>query len=227
MHADYYQNTLYPLQDKVLKIVGNLSAEFYLTGGTALSRAYLFHRYSDDLDFFVNDVHDFKSRINSLIRGFSEAGLKFDVSVADEGFARILITEGVCILKLDFVNDIPFRSGNPVETPLFIRTDNLTNILSNKVTALGRYSPKDVVDIVFISEILRFKWEDIISDASEKDLWVNPVNVAEVLEQFPLEKLQEISWINEAPSDEWFNSKINLIIPDILDGGENSLYIRH
>jgi hypothetical protein len=28
---------------------------FYLTGGTALAAFYLFHRYSDDLDFFTND----------------------------------------------------------------------------------------------------------------------------------------------------------------------------
>lgn len=147
-------------------------------------------------------------------------------SVADEGFARILITEGDCLLKLDFVNDIPFRSGIPVVTPLFIRTDNLKNILSNKVTALGRYSPKDVVDIVYISVILRYKWENIMADASEKDLWVNPVNVAEVLEAFPVGKPQEIAWINEAPSDEWFNSKIDQIIPDILFGSENSLYTK-
>ncbi|MDR2095073.1 MAG: nucleotidyl transferase AbiEii/AbiGii toxin family protein [Treponema sp.] len=28
---------------------------FFLTGGTALSRAYYPHRYSDDLDFFYAD----------------------------------------------------------------------------------------------------------------------------------------------------------------------------
>ena len=53
---------------------------------------------------------------------------------------------------------------------------------------------------------------------------VNPVNVVEVLEQFPVEKLQEINWMIEAPSHEWFNSRINQIIPDILDGSENSLH---
>ena len=51
MHDDYYQNTLYQLQDKVLEMVGKLPVEFYLTGSTALSRTYLHHRYSDDLDF--------------------------------------------------------------------------------------------------------------------------------------------------------------------------------
>jgi hypothetical protein len=92
------------------------------------------------------------------------------------------------------------------------------------VTALGRYSTKDVVDIVYICENLHFNWENIINDASEKDLWVNPINVMEVLEQFPVEKLQEISWVTEAPTNEWVTSRINQIILDILDGNDNSLY---
>lgn len=224
MHDDYYQNTLYPLQDKVLEIVGKLPVGFYLTGGTALSRAYLHHRYSDDLDFFVNDAPDFKSQVNIIIKALADTGHKINISVADDGFARIFVFDGDSSLKLDFVNDVPFRKGAPIVTPLFVRTDNLNNILSNKVTALGRYSTKDVVDIVYICETLKFNWENIVNDASEKDLWVNPVNVVEVLEQFPVEKLQEIGWMIEIPSFEWFNSRINQIIPDILDGNENSLY---
>jgi predicted nucleotidyltransferase component of viral defense system len=42
--------------------MGKIPVGFYLTGGTALSRAYLNHRYSDDLDFFVNAVNDFETR---------------------------------------------------------------------------------------------------------------------------------------------------------------------
>lgn len=224
MHDDYYQNTLYPLQDKILEIVGNLSVGFYLTGGTALSRAYLHHRYSDDLDFFVNDVPDFKSQVNTIIKALTDAGYSIDISVADDGFARIFVFDANHSLKLDFVNDVPFRYGTPMVTPLFVRTDNLINILSNKVTALGRHSTKDIVDIIFICESLKFNWEIIVNDASEKDLWVNPVNVIEVIEQFPVEKLQEINWMIEAPSHQWFHSRINQIITDILDGNENSLF---
>jgi len=223
MHADYYQNTLYPLQDKVLKIIGVLPVDFYLTGGTSLSRAFLNHRYSDDLDFFVNSTTDFKAQVNTVLKALTMAGLKFETSVADDGFARIFVFEGDHSLKLDFVNDVPFRSGTSDITTLFERTDNFLNILSNKVTALGRYSPKDVVDIVFICENFHFNWENILNDASEKDLWVNPINVVEILEQFPIQKLEEIAWVNKAPSNEWFNSRINQIIPDILDGCENSL----
>jgi predicted nucleotidyltransferase component of viral defense system len=56
MAADkaYYLNQLYPLQDRVLRVITACDTDFYLTGGTALSRVYLHHRFSDDLDLFVN-----------------------------------------------------------------------------------------------------------------------------------------------------------------------------
>ena len=46
---------LYELQDRVLHTVFAVEQEFYLTGGTCLSRFYQAKRYSDDLDFFCND----------------------------------------------------------------------------------------------------------------------------------------------------------------------------
>ncbi|MDD4374261.1 MAG: nucleotidyl transferase AbiEii/AbiGii toxin family protein [Bacteroidales bacterium] len=224
MHDAYYQNTLYPLQDKILETVGKLPVGFYLTGGTALSRAYLYHRYSDDLDFFVNNAPDFKNQVNLIFKALNEAGHAIEVSVADDGFARVFIVEGETVLKLDFVNDVPFRSGNIISTSLFHKTDNLHNILSNKITSLGRLEAKDLVDIVFICNNLSFNWETIMKDASEKDLWVNPVHVIEVIEQFPFERLQEINWIKETPSLDWFDEQIKQMIPDILDGSANSLF---
>ena len=46
---------IYKFQDSVLGDVNSLHSGFYLTGGTAVSRGYLNHRFSDDLDFFMND----------------------------------------------------------------------------------------------------------------------------------------------------------------------------
>jgi hypothetical protein len=40
-------------------LISKCGTRFFLTGGTALSRAYYHHRYSDDLDF-VNDVADIR-----------------------------------------------------------------------------------------------------------------------------------------------------------------------
>lgn len=223
MQKDYYQNTLYPLQDKVLNLISGLPVDFYLTGGTALSRVYLLHRYSDDLDFFVNDAKDFKIQMNHVIGSLKNSGFDFSISTIDESFARLFITEDEAVLKLDFVNDVTYRSGATISTGLFHKTDNIDNILSNKITALGRYAAKDVIDIIYICEMHPFNWEMIMSDAVKKDLWVNEVEVAQILEQFPVSKKDEINWIGSPPSEKWISEKKAIIIGDIITANKNSL----
>ena len=48
MEREEHFTRLYPLQDAVLAAFAATDTEFYLTGGTAASRAYLGHRFSDD-----------------------------------------------------------------------------------------------------------------------------------------------------------------------------------
>jgi hypothetical protein len=63
---DYQQ--LYKLQDRAIAALQDVLQGFYLTGGTALDRFYLHHRYSEDLDFFINAADDYKSRGNRVFR---------------------------------------------------------------------------------------------------------------------------------------------------------------
>ena len=224
MPGDYYKNILYPIQDKVLKLLESLTVDFYLTGGTALSRAYLNHRYSDDLDFFLNGSESFKDQAETVVKNMPQLNLKFEILQADEGFLRIIITDKSCSLKLDFVNDVPFRKGKPVSTLLYRLTDTPENMLSNKITALSRFAAKDVVDLVYLSGQFSFNWTEIISDASQKDMWVNPVEASKVLDDFPLKKLDEINWTNDPPDRQWFKSRLDIIISDILQGSQNSIY---
>ena len=72
MQEPYYIDKLYPFQDEILKIIEDLNSDFYLTGGTALGRCYLNHRYSDDLDFFVNNNDNFKSGCNAAINALKD-----------------------------------------------------------------------------------------------------------------------------------------------------------
>jgi|GEM_PF-2304594 len=69
----WYQNKLYPLQDTVCASIAEAkgSLELYLTGGTCLSRCYLDHRYSDDLDFFYHDAFSCQKapRIPTIMAG--------------------------------------------------------------------------------------------------------------------------------------------------------------
>ncbi len=67
----YFLEKLYPLQDQALRVLAALDTGFYLTGGTAVARAYLNHRYSDDLDLFVNYDKRFLLWSNVVIQAFS------------------------------------------------------------------------------------------------------------------------------------------------------------
>ncbi|MDR0551108.1 MAG: nucleotidyl transferase AbiEii/AbiGii toxin family protein [Spirochaetaceae bacterium] len=47
---------------------------FFLTGGTALSRAYYNHRYSDDLDFFLDNSDIYNEQLNTALAMLKEDG---------------------------------------------------------------------------------------------------------------------------------------------------------
>lgn len=123
MQKNYYQNIQYPLQDKILRILEILPVDFYLTGGTALSR----------------------------------------------------------------------------------------------------HSAKDVVDIVYIALNYSFNWVEIIKEASKKDIWINAVEASKILDSFPLNKLEEITWINHPQDLKIFEKQLQLLIGDLLTGQQNSL----
>src|SRR5690606_24109591 len=121
------------------------------------------------------------------------------------------------------VNDIPFRTGIPVTTGLYRFTDTMENILSNKISALPRFAVKDLVDIVFICHELSFDWSRIIDDAFKKDMWVNPVEIAKVIDDSPLSDINEFNSINTRPEPEWFKRQLDIILRDLLQGSANSL----
>ncbi|KKL81481.1 hypothetical protein LCGC14_1994380 [marine sediment metagenome] len=64
----YYEENLYPLQDGVLNIVKKSRTPFFLTGGAALSRYYVGHRYFDDLDLFVVDDSNYSDHVNVVLK---------------------------------------------------------------------------------------------------------------------------------------------------------------
>jgi hypothetical protein len=200
-----------------------LPVDFYLTGGTALSRVYLNHRYSDDLDFFVNQNTNFKKQVELIILSIKKRKIKTEIAEAGDSFSRLFVHENETILKIDFVNDIPYRTGIPVHTELFSKTDTITNILSNKITALSRYSEKDIVDLVYIALNYDFNWLNIFSEASEKDLWINPVEASKILDSFPLNKLDDIKWVIRSPEPEIFEKNLRILVGDLLTGRQNSL----
>ena len=221
MQETYYIDKLYPFQDEILKIIEDLALDFYLTGGTALGRCYLNHRYSDDLDFFINDNDNFKTECNAAINALRDRWA-CDIAATSGTFARLFLKTGDITLKIDFVNDVPNHYGEIKSFPLFHRIDSWRNILSNKLCALSRLEVKDIVDIVFIAKNYSFDWEIIVGEARAKDLWVDPIEICKIIDQFPIERLATIKWTS-APNIEEFDKQLKSIHLDIFNGRENSL----
>jgi len=222
MQEKFYQNKMYPFQDKVLKAIERLHVDFYLTGGTALSRCYLKHRYSDDLDFFVNDHNDFKNQCNRVITFLKKSNWECDVTSTSDSFVRVFLEDGPLSMKIDFVNDVPFHYGKLEDFSIYSKIDNWRNILSNKISALGRMEAKDIADVLFIALKYSFEWEEIILEAKEKDLWVDPLQICKIIKEFPLEFLTNIKWITDIDMDK-MKGLLKILHDDICYGKSNSL----
>lgn len=202
---------------------------FYLTGGTALSRGYFNHRFSDDLDYFTNKESDFTVkvlRIINLVKKRKDFNLSNDFPIQlEEDFARIFLEKITGSypfrLKIDFVKDIPLYFGETVVTDLGI-IDNLENILVNKITALPRYEPKDVADIWIISKNREFNWREELEKAKMKDRGVNEIQTAGIIGGFPEGFFSKILWSKEIDKM-CFLRDLNLISREILEGSKNSL----
>jgi predicted nucleotidyltransferase component of viral defense system len=214
---------LYQQQDKFLSWWRTLQLPFYLTGGTALGRFYLNHRFSEDLDFFVNSDPNFNQYI-SLIK--TEIVKAFDVNLNDslftDDFARVFTQSEQSSLKIEFVNDLAYRAGNPSEF-YFGLVDDPINILANKITAIiGRDEPKDIFDIIYISSNYSFKWNEVFYHAKQKAV-INEIDVEERLVTFPMESLLSVDWL-AAPFDATLlKAKLKRIADDFLLGSQNTL----
>ncbi|MBF0107409.1 MAG: nucleotidyl transferase AbiEii/AbiGii toxin family protein [Deltaproteobacteria bacterium] len=203
---------LTPLQEKFMKQIFLdewFRSHFYLTGGTALSAFYLFHRYSDDLDFFTHGIE-----LLAIPQLMDFVAKKTNTTVeriqTSPNFQRYLVNKE---LKVDVVSDIEWRLGAPQLTGTFM-VDSLKNIAVNKVGCLlGRLDAKDYVDLYLlltekcfdIFELLRlgqnkdgglepFVWASVIADVEKLPMMprmIRPIKLSE-LKLFYLKLRDEI-----------------------------------
>jgi hypothetical protein len=163
---------LTPLQRQVLDAVFAEEAfarVFYLTGGTALAAFYLFHRYSDDLDFFTNEPQ--LEVVWPLVQAL-QPRLGWMVESRTPHHIRLRFAEG---LRVDVVQDVPVRFGLPQRHGAWV-VDGLENITVNKITAIqGRLEVKDYVDLYVL---LKDRPADAIFEgltkAKQKDTSIDP-----------------------------------------------------
>jgi len=227
----YYEEKLYPLQNGVLSIVKKSRTPFFLTGGTALSRHYFQHRYSDDLDLFVANDQDYSKHANKILKmimqfeNFLSARLDSSAVLKGEHYTQIILVDHEnreIELKIDLINDVATHYGTLEIDPILGKVDSHRNILSNKLTALFRIEPKDVVDIWIIAKHQKFSWRSILDEAKTKEVGVEPERIYDLLMSFPVKQLEYIKWITK-PKKAKFASDIKTIADDILFGKDNSL----
>lgn len=227
LYSDYYETVLYPVQNRILNILKKCDAPFYLTGGTALSRGYLNHRYSDDLDLFFTEKSSFQEWVERIIDFMEKEQFSVHVETVAPMFSRIFVDKGKNGLnknglKIDFVFDVVPHFGEFQETPVFYRTDSIRNILSNKVTALYRYSIKDIVDLCEISRNFSFSWKNVIEDAEKKEAGIDLGEIVEIFSSFPASVLEQINWIKKPDINE-FQKMIERISYDMVNLESNSI----
>lgn len=138
-------------QKEVLRMIAaehDLAETFTLSGGTALAAFHLFHRRSDDLDFFSTDPVDalrarrFAENVREHLGGSSvETNRLYDRHL----FLINRKTDGP--LKIEFTH-YPY---SPLKQPAVhdgVRVESLRDIATDKLAAmLDRFEPKDYYDI--------------------------------------------------------------------------------
>jgi len=163
-------------QKKFLQLASEenyIAREFYLSGGTALSAFYLFHRYSEDLDFFIE-----KDEVNlELIKRFigkTEKRLKL-AEVDYRGIFGIhnffLHLSMDKVLKVDF-SYYPFPRIEKGLKYQGLIIDSLYDIAVNKVHTISMQPrARDFIDLFFIIKEKKYGLDDLILKAKLKFDW--------------------------------------------------------
>jgi hypothetical protein len=213
---DYFTK-LYPLQDAVLAAFSGAATEFYLTGGTAASRGYLQHRFSDDLDLFVNDDSRFGLWADRLVAAVAHrSGWDVSVGLREARFVRFVVSGTGVTLKIELVNDVPSRVGQVSMHPVLGRLDTAENILANKLTALAdRGEPKDLADVWGFCTRMGLSLERALEGAHGKAAGLFPVDLARPLLRATAADWRLVRWI-EAPPVEQFLSDLRRLGEGLL-----------
>jgi predicted nucleotidyltransferase component of viral defense system len=205
-----------------MNTISKCGVRFFLTGGTALSRAYYNHRYSDYLDFFINNDDDYLAQVKEVFFKLKEDDFFWDPVVdfiSANAFTSFKVgwKKSDTLLKLDFVNDVASHFGEIKETKLFIRTDSIRNMLSNKLTALFRFTGKDVADIREMSLRNKVDWSQAIQDARQKEAGIDIPIVCDILQGMPQSEFETITWTKK-PDWQEFRNDIDRIVYEMMSG---------
>jgi hypothetical protein len=200
----YYFDQLYPLQDRVLAIIDRQATGFYPTGGTAVSRLYLRHRFSDDLDLFVNYDDRYEEWRDKIIFALAQAQFnQVQIVLRQQYSTRILVTDNLTTLKVELVNGVPAHVGEIRDNPILGRVDSPENILANKISALvNREDPRDVADVWGLCTKLGLSIKEAITGAQSKAAGIYPPEIAQRLLTVTEHNWRQVLWIDPPPFEQ-------------------------
>ena len=148
-------------------------------------------------------------------------------TVSDSYIGFTVKDEAGTSLKIDFVNDIPYRNGEPVIHPALGRIDSIENILTNKLSALiGRSEIKDVADLWQICRKHDFSWKEKIENAMQKEACIDTLLICETLRHVSESDFNSIRWIRK-PDFMKFQQDLSFIGQDMLTEADNTIPARH
>lgn len=214
---------LYQLQDKLLALTLSLNLPLYLTGGTAIGRFYLDHRFCDNLYFHVNDSQRYLEYISVLSKKIGE---KFEIdlhnSLFTEDYTRFIILEDDLILKIEFIRNVNFNPHKLIEYK-YGRIDTPTNILPKKLKAiLWRNDVEDIFDIVHLSQNYSFNWADVYSRV-EPLAKFKLKDIKKRIATHPVGKIKKATWHKTPLDTVEFKKALEQIAFDLENGLDNSL----
>ncbi len=143
-----------------------LTKQFYFTGGTALSGAYLQHRESEDLDFFSETDFD-KNMVDSFVRHIAKVkNLQIRLTQRERTRIYELMKSNKVKIKVDFAV-YPYKRLKKGLTISGVAVDSLFDIATNKLqTITSRTEVKDFVDLYFL--LKKFTQWDLMYAVKEK-----------------------------------------------------------
>ncbi len=189
----------------------------YLTGGTALAGYYLYHRISDDLDFFSFDdfdpifIHSIADDLRKIVGAEKTRFSKlydrnqFFYGAGDEEY------------KVEFTK-YPFKQLEIANDFNGARVDSEFDIAVNKlITITDRFDPKDFVDLYFL--IQKYSLEKLQNKVLIKfNTKLDPLTIgssfAKVRNIVALPKMVKPLSVEELK--EFFNSEAKKLLPNVL-----------
>ncbi len=208
---------LYKLQDRILAICSAAETGFFLTGGTAVARGYLNHRYSIDLELHVSDSVWFSLWVEQLTERFrQEPEWSVQILSQDERVWNIFILQKHLGLRVEFRNSGPLHMGKLFDHTLLGKIDNQENILSNKLVSLLAHSePNDLADIWGLCTLKGARLDLILANSASRAAGVFPPDVSRVLCSASKDDWKLVNWTNP-PNFDAYIAQLNQIGENLL-----------